>query len=59
MSLMSAALAGEIDKIKELITEGADVNQADTNGLTPIHNAVMNVSVDYDVGHRNNSRRLA
>ena len=55
MSLLSAALAGEIDKIKELITEGADVNQADTNGLTPIHNAVMNVSVDYDVWHRNNS----
>ena len=55
MSLMSAALAGEIDKIKELITQGADVNLADEDGLTPIHNAVKNVSVDYDVLHRNNS----
>ena len=46
MSLMSvAALAGKFDKIKELITEGADVNQADTNGVTPILNAVKNVSV--------------
>ena len=52
---MSAALAGEIDKIKELITQGADVNLADEDGVTPIDNAVNNVSVDYDVWHRNNS----
>ena len=49
MSLLSAALAGEIDKIKELITQGANVNQADEDGVTPIHNAVKKVSVNYDV----------
>ena len=48
MSLLSAALAGEIDKVKELITRGADVNQADEDGVTPVHNAVKNVSVNYD-----------
>ena len=56
MSLLSAALAGEIDKIKELIAQGADVNQADADGWTPINYAAYNVSVDYDLGHCNNSQ---
>ena len=56
MSLISAALEGEIDKIKELIAEGADVNEADEDGLTSIHIAAKNVSVDYYSGHRNNSQ---
>ena len=46
MSLINAAIEGENDKIKYLIAEGADVNQADADGLTPIHHAANNVSVD-------------
>ena len=45
MSLLSAARAGEIDKIKELIAEGADVNQANAEGWTPINYAAYYVSV--------------
>ena len=46
MSLINEAIGGEIEKVKKLITEGADVNQADADGLTPIHYAAKNVSVD-------------
>ena len=45
MSLINEAIGGEIEKAKKLIAEGA-VNQADADGLTPIHHAVELVSVD-------------
>ena len=36
-----AAYFGEIDKVKSLLSEGADVNQKDKAGFTPLHCAVF------------------
>ena len=46
MSLIAAVRANEIEKVKQLIAEGVDVNQADTGGWTPLVFAAYNVSVD-------------
>ena len=44
MSLIDAALGGEIDKIKQIIAAGAEVNQAGFDGWTPLNHATKNVS---------------
>ena len=40
--LMRAALDGNTEKVKELIQQGADVNQRDDNGRTALMFAVIN-----------------
>jgi len=40
-SLPQAAAAGDIEKIKSLISGGADVNAKDDNGNAPLHYAVI------------------
>ena len=40
--LMRAALEGNTDKVKELIHQGADINQRDDNGRTALMFAVIN-----------------
>ena len=44
MSLIDAARGGDIDKVKQLIAQGDEVNQVDANGCTPIYHAAINVS---------------
>jgi len=38
--LLAAAAAGELDKVKELLEAGADVNARDRHGRTPMMRAV-------------------
>lgn len=40
-SLHDAAKTGDVDQVKQLITEGANVNAADTTGITPLHSAAV------------------
>ena len=40
-SLHEAATEGDVEKIKTLISGGADVNAKDDSGGTPLHNAVI------------------
>jgi ankyrin repeat protein len=40
--LMRAALAGNTERVKELIHQGADINQRDDNGRTALMFAVIN-----------------
>ena len=46
MSLLDAAGGNEIEKLKQLIAEGVDVNQANEEGWTPLIYAAYNVRVD-------------
>ena len=46
MSLIAAADGNEIEKVKQLIAEGVDVNQANEEGWTPLIYAANNVRVD-------------
>ena len=41
-SLMRAALDGNTERVKELIDQGADINQRDDNGRTALMFAVIN-----------------
>jgi len=45
-SLHYAAGAGDIEKVRELIAQHADVNQRDENGQTPLHRAVPMGHID-------------
>ena len=45
--LHQAAQAGDIDKVRILISEGADVNAKDEFGITPLHEAAQ-----YEYGHK-------
>jgi len=38
-SLIEAAAAGDVDQVKLLISNGADVNEKDKDGRTPLHSA--------------------
>ena len=42
MDIFHAAKTGNIDRVRELIAAGANVNQQDNNGLTPLHWAAEN-----------------
>lgn len=46
LPLHQAAAEGDIEKIKSLISGGADVNAKDDNGETPLHNAVILANKD-------------
>lgn len=41
-ALLSAASQGELDLVRELVAEGAKVNKASPNGITPLHRAAQN-----------------
>jgi ankyrin repeat protein len=62
-SLMRAALDGDTEKVRELLLQGADVNQRDDNGRTALmfavingHSDTMNVLLEYgaDVSAKSN-----
>ena len=38
-SLLEAASNGDADKVKQLLTKGAPVDEADADGMTPLHYA--------------------
>ena len=40
--LIGAAFKGELQRVRELIDQGADVNKADTDGVTPLFIASLN-----------------
>ena len=42
-ALMRAALDGDTERVKDLIHQGADVNQRDDNGRTALMFAIMNM----------------
>jgi ankyrin repeat protein len=39
--LHDAAQKGDLTQVKQLITEGANVNAKDKNGITPLHSAAV------------------
>lgn len=60
-ALMSAALEGQAERVKALLSKGADVNAKDVEGRTPLMFAVINmhceaVSVLLDYGADVNAR---
>ncbi|XP_051004280.1 2-5A-dependent ribonuclease [Acomys russatus] len=44
--LIEAVKRGDVDRIQQLLEEGADVNVCDSWGWTPLHNAVQSGRVD-------------
>ena len=67
-SLHEAAAEGDIEKVKSLISGGADVNAKDDSGGTPLHNAVIFTQKDVielliakgaDVNAKDNQGRTA
>lgn len=45
--ILNAAYAGDTDKLRQLAAEGADFNEIDKSGDTPLHEAIMEIcSVD-------------
>ena len=42
MDIFQAAKTGNIDRVRELIAAGADVNQQNNDGWTPLHWAAYN-----------------
>ena len=45
-SLHQAAVSGDINRVKELLTKGADINLKNRQGWTPLHAAVWNQKQD-------------
>ena len=45
-SIHVAAAAGHVERVRELLDEGADPNAMDANGLALMHRAAMNGSLD-------------
>ncbi|HEV7934038.1 MAG TPA: ankyrin repeat domain-containing protein [Actinomadura sp.] len=44
--LYAAAALNEVDRLRELLAQGADPNQTDEDGFTPLHLACQEWSVD-------------
>lgn len=44
--LYAAAALNEVDRLRELLAQGADPNQVDEDGFTPLHLACQEWSVD-------------
>src|SRR5512142_3016479 len=45
-SIVTAASAGDKDAIRSMLKAGADVNQAEGDGMTALHYAALNGNVD-------------
>lgn len=50
-ALSQASKKGEIDKVKQLIESGCNVNETDNTGSTPLHHAVYNIYIYYNNRH--------
>jgi ankyrin repeat protein len=44
--LLSAAALGEVEDLKDLLAQGADVNTTNADGLTPLHQVCIDHRVD-------------
>ncbi len=47
--LINAVITGKLDKVKELVAEGADVNAADEKGRTALKYALFTQGPDGDI----------
>ena len=45
-SIVEAASAGDKDAVRSMLKDGADVNQAQGDGMTALHYAVLNGNVE-------------